>query len=77
MRPSALVEWRKKRNIGGRASAEELFGNAYLLPCNNPESLPFGRVQGSRRPDTFRNAFVVRFLPAFVQADVFSHWSTC
>ena len=36
---------RKKRNVGDRVGAEELFGNAYLIPCDNPESLPFCRVR--------------------------------
>ena len=31
---------RKKRNTRGRVSAEGLFGNAFLLPWNNPKSLP-------------------------------------
>ena len=29
----------RKRNIGDRVSAEELFGSAFLLPCNDPESM--------------------------------------
>ena len=41
---------RKKRNIGDGVSAEELFGNAYLIP----ESLPFSRVRFEvpKGPDT-------------------------
>ena len=45
---------RKKSHIGDRVSAEELFGNAYLIPCNNPESLLFNKVRFEvpKGPDT-------------------------